>query len=165
MHLLVLIGLAAALPTDSIAQDYGLEKRQVLEQDYGLEKRQAPPAPVDEELECEEVIVFPPDQWDCEQVSSLNEVDLNEFECWEETDYSDFDCEEDPSDWDCEDITPTVNNPSTTTSNLPTDQNGQAVPSPPAQVSGTATTTAAVISGAEGFYGTLVGAVAGLLLL
>ncbi|KAJ2995573.1 hypothetical protein HDV02_000632 [Globomyces sp. JEL0801] len=63
---------------------------------------------VSENLECEEVLDFDPRIWDCREVQ-ISEINMNEFDCFEETDFTDFDCSEDEGDFICdeEDLPPT----------------------------------------------------------
>jgi hypothetical protein len=44
-------------------------------------------------LECEEVIDFDPIFWDCDTVCDMNQIDMDKYHCWQETDFEQFDCE------------------------------------------------------------------------
>ncbi|KAI8903527.1 hypothetical protein EDD86DRAFT_250241 [Gorgonomyces haynaldii] len=129
---------------------------------------------VGDELACEEVILFPQQDWECQLVSDISQVDMNQFTCWEETDYSEFDCVEDEGDWDCEEITPTQN-PGATPGSVP-GTNGQPGTEGQPGTNGTPGTTGtdgtsgtaapSGVSSAEAISGTaILGAIAGLLFL
>ncbi|OAJ42319.1 hypothetical protein BDEG_25784 [Batrachochytrium dendrobatidis JEL423] len=51
--------------------------------------------------DCEEVVEFPADHWDCE-VTEMEKIDLSLFDCWEETDFTDMDCEEVMGEFECD---------------------------------------------------------------
>jgi hypothetical protein len=63
----------------------------------------AAPNPTDT-LDCEEVTVFDANHWECTQVNSLADIDLTKFDCWEETDFSAFDCEDEVGDFECDEV-------------------------------------------------------------
>ncbi|KAH6596413.1 hypothetical protein BASA50_005119 [Batrachochytrium salamandrivorans] len=51
--------------------------------------------------DCEEVIEFPADEWDCE-ATEMSKINLDEYDCWEETDFSGYDCEEAEGEFECD---------------------------------------------------------------
>lgn len=55
-----------------------------------------------EELDCVATTEFDPALWDCQEVDPRN-IRLDEFDCWLENDFSNFDCEDDRRDeWVCD---------------------------------------------------------------
>ncbi|KAL2912403.1 hypothetical protein HK105_208106 [Polyrhizophydium stewartii] len=107
--------------------------------------------------DCEEVVEFPADQWECE-LSDMSKIDFNEFECWEETDFSGMDCTETTGEFECDEddeadhkVTPTpMPGPETPASTPSTPNSTPSMPSDPSTPGSTGSTGSGSGSGSSG---------------
>lgn len=120
------------------------------------------------QFDCEEVLEFDPALWDC-QLVDVAQVNLNDFDCFEETDFSNFDCVDDDEEWICE-SEQQIGQANGSTGTSPSQTQPPAAPASPAgttdpNAAATPSASKAVTSGAESSKYLISSALLGLVLL